>query len=142
MGLFRILNTMVKGASFGRREKLKSRKAIDALFQKGRSVVHFPIRVKYVVLPLTEEAETAQAGFTVSKKYFKRAVQRNRIKRLLREAYRLQKAPLLQLLADQKQSAQLFFIYTDKSLPDYTTVFAAMAQCMHNLQQKIATPHE
>lgn len=133
---------MVQKATFGRAEKLKSRKAIDALFQKGRSLVHFPIRVKYVVLPLTEEAKTAQAGFTVSKKHFKRAVHRNRIKRLLREAYRLQKAPLLQLLADQNKSAQLFFMYTDKALPDYTTVYSAMAQCMHSLQQKIATPHE
>ena len=133
---------MVQKANFGRAEKLKSRKAIDALFQKGRSVVHIPIRVKYVVLPLTDDNKTAQAGFTVSKKHFKRAVHRNRIKRLLREAYRLQKAPLLQLLTDQAQSAQLFFMYTDKQLPDYTTVFAAMAQCMHSLQQKIATPHE
>ena len=133
---------MVKKASFPKAEKLKSRKAIDALFVRGRSVVHFPIRVKYAVLPATEANTRAQAGFTVSKKHFKRAVQRNRIKRLLREAYRLQKAPLLQLLARQKGSVQLFFMYTDKVLPDYTTVFAAMAQCMHSLQQKIATPHE
>jgi len=133
---------MVPKVTFGRYEKLKSRKAIDGLFARGRSVVHFPLRVKYVVLPLTDAAPTAQAGFTVSKKHFKRAVQRNRIKRLLREAYRLQKAPLLQLLADQSQSAQLFFMFTDKQLPDYTTVFNAMAQCMHSLQQKIATPHE
>lgn len=133
---------MVKRATFGRQEKLKSRKQIDALFQTGRSVVHFPLRVKYVVLPLTEEINVAQAGFTVSKKHFKRAVQRNRIKRLLREAYRLQKAPLLQLLQSQQQSAQLFFMFTDKVLPDYTTVFSAMAQCVHTLQQKIATPHE
>ncbi len=133
---------MVKQASFGREEKLKSRKAIDALFKLGRSVVHFPIRAKYVVLPASEKNSTAQAGFTVSKKHFKRAVHRNRIKRLLREAYRLQKAPLLQLLQSQNKNAQLFFMYTDKGLPDYTTVYAAMAQCMHSLQQKLATPHE
>ena len=133
---------MVSKATFGKAEKLKSRKAIDALFQKGRSVVHFPIRVKYVVLPAIEEGKGAQAGFTVSKKHFKRAVHRNRIKRLLREAYRLQKAPLMQLLTVQNRSAQLFFMYTDKTLPDYTTVSSAMAQCMHSLQQKIATPHE
>ena len=125
---------MVQKATFGRAEKLKSRKAIDALFAQGRSVAHFPIRVKYVVLPLTEENKTVQVGFTVSKKHFKRAVHRNRIKRLLREAYRLQKAPLLQLLASQNKCAQLFFIYTDKQLPDYTTVSSAMAQCMHSLE--------
>ena len=133
---------MVKANAFGKKEKLKSRKQIDALFQTGRSLVHFPLRLKYALAPLTDANATVQAGFTVSKKHFKRAVHRNRIKRLLREAYRLQKAPLLQLLAHQNQNVQLFFMYTDKALPDYTTVFAAMAQCMHSLQQKIAIPHE
>ena len=133
---------MNKRATFGKGEKLKSRKSIDALFQQGRSVAQPPLRVKWTLVPTTEALPGALAGFSVGKKHFKRAVHRNRIKRLLREAYRLQKAPLLQLLQAQNKTLHLFFMYTDKALPDFATVYAAVAQCLQQLQQKIATPHE
>ncbi len=133
---------MVKRNAFGKREKLKSRKSIDALFRQGHSLSLFPLRVRYALAPVTDGDATALVGFTVSKKYFKRAVDRNRIKRLLREAYRLQKAPLLQTLQAQHKRLHLFFMYTDKQLPDYQTLLPIVAQCLQSLQQKIATPHE
>lgn len=142
LGLFSIFQNMVKGATFGKVEKLKSRKEIDALFQTGRSLAQFPLRVRYAMAPAAEAEAGAQAGFTVSKKHFKRAVDRNRIKRLLREAYRLQKAPLLQTLMAQQQRLHLFFMHTDKTLPDFETLYAAVGRCLQALQQKISTPHE
>ncbi|MBL0182209.1 MAG: ribonuclease P protein component [Chitinophagaceae bacterium] len=82
---------------FGKTEKLKSRKTIEQLFAEGKSFSNFPFRV---IWKFTQTADAAlQAGFTVSSKNFKNAVDRNRIKRLMREAYRLQKnAPLSALL--------------------------------------------
>jgi Ribonuclease P len=63
-----------------------------------------------------------QAGFGAGSRHFKKAVDRNRIKRLCREAYRLQKQPLLEQLKKKEHSLAVFFIYTGKELPDYRTV--------------------
>jgi ribonuclease P protein component len=63
-----------------------------------------------------------QAGFGASSRHFKKAVDRNRIKRLCREAYRLQKQPLFQRLKEKGSSLAVFFIYTGKELPDYHAV--------------------
>lgn len=70
-------------------EKLKSRKTIERLFSNGTSVSKFPLRLVYV--EMEEEAEPLKIGVSVSKKHFKRAVDRNYFKRCLREAYRLNK---------------------------------------------------
>lgn len=79
--------------TFGKQEKLKSRKLIGRLFEEGKSVKKFPIRLIYLQ---TEQASDfpMQASFSVPKRNFKKAVDRNRIKRLLREAYRHEKQGL------------------------------------------------
>jgi ribonuclease P protein component len=73
--------------SFPKHEKLKSRSIINQLFVKSSVVMHHPIRL--LSLSLTEEFKNNLVGVTVSKRNFKHAVDRNRIKRQLREAYRL-----------------------------------------------------
>ena len=73
--------------TFGKQEKLKSRKLIGKLFEEGKSVKKFPIRLVYLQIDQTSKYPI-QAGFSVPKRNFKKAPDRNRIKRLLREAYR------------------------------------------------------
>lgn len=75
--------------SYSKKEKLKSTRTIDLLFTEGKSVSKYPLRLVYVANPNSEQK--LQTGVSVSKKYFKKAVDRNRYKRLLREAYRLNK---------------------------------------------------
>ena len=77
--------------------------------------------------------EPLQAGVTASSRHFKKAVQRNRIKRVLREAYRLQKSPLQQAVKAQQKSLVLFFIYIGKELP----VFAEVQQKMQVVLQRV-----
>jgi ribonuclease P protein component len=86
----------VKRFGFGRKEKLKSRKQIGELFLNGKNFSVFPLRVTYLFLPSGEP--NVQVGAAAGKRYFKRAVDRNRIKRLIRESYRLQKNDLAELL--------------------------------------------
>ena len=76
--------------TLGKEERLKSRKLIDQLFKEGKSFSSFPFRVVWKYLPSASDS-FLKAGFTVSTKHFKKAVDRNRIRRLMKEAYRLQK---------------------------------------------------
>ena len=133
---------MMNPLGFGKQERLKSRKRIDALFAEGKSVVAFPVRVKYQFVPLTEGTVPVQAGVSVSRKAFKRAVDRNRIKRLLREAYRLQKKDFVTTVMEKSMQGQLFFIYTDKAMASFQVVYKAVGACLQQLQQKANTYHE
>jgi ribonuclease P protein component len=78
-----------------------------------------------------------QAGFGAGTRHFKKAVDRNRIKRLSREAYRLQKNPLLQRLEEKRLSLAVFFIYTGKELPDYATVTDKIGVALQKLIKEI-----
>lgn len=93
---------------------------IDLLFSKGSSFSNFPFKVVW----LPENKETVlQAGIGVSSRYFKKAVDRNRIKRQMREAYRLQKKDLQDHLQEKQLRLSVFILYMGKELPDYEIVF-------------------
>ena len=104
--------------TFGKQEKLKSRKLIGQLFDEGKSVKKFPLRLVYLQTEHTSDFP-AQIGFSVPKRNFKKAVDRNRIKRLLREAYRLQKNDFYQQL-DKPYIFMVTFIGTKE--PTYLEV--------------------
>ncbi len=82
-------------------------------------------------------ANILQAAFSVSSKNFKKAVERNRIKRLMREAYRLQKNALQTELSAHQKSIVLFFIYTNKTMPDYKIIFEKTNIALMRLQKII-----
>ena len=122
---------MVKRFGLSKAERLKSRKQIDRLFAGGKGFSVFPIRVTYL-FSKGEESEV-KMGVTVSKRNFKKANDRNRIKRLLREAYRLQKEELQTLVKAQQKSAAVFFIYTGKTIAPFQEITIAMAKCLKKL---------
>ncbi|MEO8720634.1 MAG: ribonuclease P protein component [Ginsengibacter sp.] len=121
-----------------RDERLKSLKIIQRLFKEGKSFSHFPSRV--VFLEIESQLSPLQAGFTVSTRHFKRAVDRNRIRRLMRESYRLQKNNLLNSLLIDHKTIAVFFIYTGKILPGYDEVFKNMGQSLQRLEKIVIQP--
>lgn len=129
---------MVKKFTLKKAERLKRRKIIEQLFGEGRAVTAFPIRVQF---KMVDEllAVSLQAGFSVSSRNFKRAVDRNRIKRLMREAYRLQKAPLEQALQTKQRRLSLFLIYTGKELPEFALVKEKVEVVLKKLVQSIGS---
>ena len=101
--------------TFGKQEKLKSKKLIGKLFEDGKSVKKFPIRLVYLQTEHTSKYPI-QAGFSVPKRNFKNAPDRNRIKRLLREAYRHAKGDFY----EQMQQPYIFmFTFIGKKEPTY-----------------------
>ncbi|RNI37861.1 ribonuclease P protein component [Hanamia caeni] len=127
---------MTSRATFKRKEKLKSRKTIQKLFNEGKSFSNFPIKAIY--LPVEKQDFALKAGFAVSSKNFKKAVERNRVKRLMRESYRVQKNYLSEQLISTGQQLVVFFIYTSKELPDYHQVFQQMQIVLERIGKAIA----
>ncbi len=109
---------MAKQFTLGKNERLKSRKLIEQLFKEGKSFNAFPFRVYYLlqVVPLTAMPKNSlQFGAGASAKNFKKAVDRNRIKRLAREAYRLQKKIAGRSIENKyKKSFLVFYLYAKR----------------------------
>lgn len=93
--------------TYPKHEKLKSQKHIELLFSEGKSVSKYPLRLVYVPVEL-EEGEKIKIGVSVSKKNFKKAVDRNHYKRLLRECYRLNKHLLIETI-DRPYAIMVFY---------------------------------
>lgn len=118
--------------SLSRQEILRSRKSIESLFKAGSSVKAYPILLVWQDSTNTEIP--LEAAFSVSKRRFKRAVDRNRLKRLMREAYRLNKHVLKEQISTRQRGLQIMFIYTGKTIPPFTEVEKKIIESMQRLK--------
>lgn len=107
--------------SFPASQKLKSRKVIGQLFESGKHVKVYPIRAVYNISEFNPEYHTSnvQMGISVPKRSFKSAVDRNRIKRQVREAYRMYHSPLIALAKEKNIYLAIMMIYIDRKDPDF-----------------------
>jgi ribonuclease P protein component len=112
--------------TLGKEERLKSKKLIESLYQKGSSVKVFPLRMIFLQTAHTSNFP-AQVGVSVAKRNFKLAVDRNRIKRLMRESYRLQKG----IVYDHLENPYVFMIsYIGKAEVPYQELFLKMEKLL------------
>jgi ribonuclease P protein component len=124
---------LLKGNGFCAEEKLKSKKIIDKLFSEGKSVSQNGFTLVYLTGPLNS-FYPAQAGFSVPKKFFKHAVDRNRIKRLMREAYRLNKKLLYEKMVNHKQQMALMFVFKGKEVANQELVTQSILACLNKVK--------
>ncbi len=122
---------MAKQFTLGKAERLKSRKQTELLFSEGNKFSIAPFRIHYSFTKV--EKGSLLFGTGVGKRNFKKAVDRNRIKRLIREAYRLQKKILKEKLQEKEGQLSVFFIYTGKDLPVYKEVYEKIGKGLDKL---------
>ena len=124
---------MSKPFSLSKHERLKSKKQIDALFLRGEAFFIFPYKIKYC-FQAAEQLPQMHFGISVPKRNFKRAVDRNKLKRLSREVYRIQKVKLKDDLVKHQLSIQVMFIYTHSSILTFAELESVMIKCLEKLR--------
>lgn len=117
---------------YGKKDKLKSKKLIEQLFAEGKAVTVFPLRLVYLKTEFDDNS-TLKTGVSVSKKLHKTAVARNRIKRLLREAYRLNKGAYF---SNSSASYAFMILYLSKDGITFAEVNTAMKKLFQKFLDK------
>ena len=120
---------------FPKSQRLKSRKKLQQIFAEGKSVRTKDLRLIY----LAEKNGTTEVkcGVGLSTRNFKNAVDRNRIKRLLREAYRLRQHDLKKYAEDHPVDLSLFLLYTGRELPQYEDIYENVGVVLQKLQKAL-----
>lgn len=133
---------MAKTFTYQQKDKLKSRKQTQNLFSLGKSMSNTPLRLIYTLENIAEENPNPgplvlQAGVGAPTKQFKKAVQRNRVKRLLREAYRLELPALKAQLPLPGKRLNIFILYTDINVLPQMEINAKMKLILDQLVKRI-----
>ena len=118
--------------SFGKKEKLKSKKLFTQLFEDGKGISVYPLKLIYICIEKKEAP--IQTGVTVSKRNFKSAVKRNRIKRLLRESYRLNKGLVFN---NTDANFAFLFLYLGKDMPSFELLDQKMKLVLNKFKLQI-----
>ncbi|OUS01599.1 ribonuclease P protein component [Flavobacteriales bacterium 33_180_T64] len=120
--------------SYPKKEKLKSQKLIEQLFSEGKSVSAYPLRMVYLKTEFVEDTQF-KTGVSVSKRNFKKAVDRIQIKRLLREAYRLNKTAYFNNISS---CYALMILYIGKDGTDFDSVDLKMKKLLDTFSKKVS----
>ena len=122
-----------------KKERLHLKRDVDALFASGHAFIAYPLRVVVHTTPLAEgEAPTCAILAVAAKKYFRRANKRNRVKRLIRESYRLRKHHFLALAEAQEVHLHLGLLSVAKELPTHADVDRGMEKALSRIRTELS----
>lgn len=126
---------MKKKFTFKKEERLKSWKIIEQLFEKKNpSITEAPFKIVWTETILKSKFP-AQIVFAVPKKNFHRAVDRNKIRRWMREYFRMNKYILYDVLTEKKKQLALMLLYTGKKIPDFNLVSEKIIVILNRLSE-------
>jgi len=123
--------------TFSKEERLCSRTLIKGLFSGGSSFFVYPFAVHYQLVPASEAAYPAQVTFVVSKKRFKRAVDRNLLKRRMREIYRLNKVNFYEQLRTEKKELVFLVSYSAQDIQSFDFLQRKLIKLLDKLLEEI-----
>ncbi len=124
--------------TLSKEQRVHGKKNIEALFQNGEAFFVHPFRVMFTINAAKSQSSFAQIVAIAPKKTFKKAVDRNTIKRKIKEAYRLLQFELNQeLLVINQKSIQIAFIFVQKAMPNYQEVSKAISKIIKQLNLKL-----
>ena len=122
--------------SFSKQERIKSKKRIEEIFEKGKKLKQFPFKLNYIEINDTQPYP-AQIVVSVPKKIVKLATKRNRLKRQIKEIYRLYKPQLYQTLNQKNKKVALFLIYIGKEKEEYHFLEKKLILLLKKLQEQL-----
>jgi ribonuclease P protein component len=135
-----IFKELPKNFTYQKKDKLKSRKQMQYLFSKGTAITMHPIRLLYTI----EKEVTGifpsgllQAGVGAPSRHFRKAVQRNKVKRLLREGYRLEKPNFTNKVCLTNTRLNLFFLYVDVHVQSQQQIQSTIQLLLQKLADKL-----
>lgn len=126
--------------TLSKNERLKSYKRIRLLFAEGQKMRVQSLLIYFQFQPPIPDAPALshlQMGVTVGARYFKKAVDRNLIKRRIREAYRKNNNDIKSVLAEHKMNMDVFFVYTHAEVLLYNQIESSMQKALQLLTDKI-----
>lgn len=123
--------------TLGKSERLYGKREFEELMSSGKSFMVYPLRVIWRLESRGADNPPVRIAVSVSKRRFKRAVKRNRVKRLVREAYRLHKYGF-HALVPTGQTLDLLFIYVHDELPDYARIEKAIVHAIRKTEKLLA----
>ena len=135
MGFFK--SKIIIDTKFHKKERLCSKKQIDSLFAKGTSITTFPVKVIFSETSV-EFVNPCQVMFVVPKRLFKRAHDRNKTKRRLREAYRLNKTHFYELLNNNNKKVIFSFIYIGKKIASYDEIEKSISTTLKKMTEQLS----
>jgi len=122
--------------TFGKAYKLCSQKAIDVIFEDKKSIRQFPFVMHYHLMELPTE-KSFQVVISAPKRIFRKAHDRNKIKRLMREAFRKNKIILEDYLTTNNLQLALFLVYTSKDELSYSLLMGKMERLLSKLTDEL-----
>ncbi len=135
-GLFFMQEEKNHTYGFPKSERLTGKLVIDRLYKNGTSIKKFPVKLIFIRLE-EPSGEALQCVMSVPKRIHKRAVDRNAVKRQMREVYRHVKHDSIKKIKDLNQSYAIMFVYLGKNIDEYESMESSMVSCLKIFNEKV-----
>ncbi|MDR0348561.1 MAG: ribonuclease P protein component [Tannerella sp.] len=125
-----------KKLTFPKNERISRKRHLDLLFAEGKSFVAYPLRIIYFPIKKEHAESTVSVVISVSKKRFKHAVDRNMLKRRIRESYRQQKHELIDFFTQKDSALLVAFLYISNDKASYEIIDKGISKAIYSLKEK------